>query len=268
MNTVIQRTLTGSIFVSVIIISLRTHPLAFALVTSLLNFASLFELKKMGEPMLGKVYKEWIPLNSISFLLFAFAIAFDLPLAIALSPFILLYLLLLIMPIYKLTDNTPGNIFLPVFSSFYISIPLVLLNLIHQKSADITIPLCLALFAVIWTNDTFAYLSGMAFGRHRLLERISPKKSWEGFIGGSIMGVVAAIIFHYFFPEYSTIKWVIFAVLISISGAMGDLFESLLKRWAGIKDSGNTLPGHGGILDRIDSVLFVSPVIYLYILFF
>ena len=121
------------------------------------------------------------------------------------------------------------------------------------------------MFIIIWTNDTFAYLSGLAFGKHKLFERISPKKTWEGFFGGLIIALVFGYFLHRFISEISLIQWLILTGIIVISSVIGDLVESLFKRTAGIKDSGNIMPGHGGMLDRIDSLLFVAQILYFYL---
>jgi phosphatidate cytidylyltransferase len=123
----------------------------------------------------------------------------------------------------------------------------------------------LSMFLIIWTNDTFAYLSGLTFGKHKLFERISPKKTWEGFIGGLLASLLIGYFLHQFILEVSLLKWLFLCLLIAISSVLGDFIESLFKRTAGIKDSGTIMPGHGGILDRIDSLLFVVPVMYIYI---
>ena len=119
---------------------------------------------------------------------------------------------------------------------------------------------------MLWANDTGAYLIGTAIGKHRLFERISPKKSWEGSIGGFIISMIAAFLFSIFYTKLNIYEWFIFAALISVSGTYGDLTESILKRKIGVKDSGNILPGHGGLLDRFDSSLFAAPVIYSYLI--
>ncbi|MGC4000825.1 MAG: phosphatidate cytidylyltransferase [Anaeromyxobacter sp.] len=121
-------------------------------------------------------------------------------------------------------------------------------------------------FVATWANDTFAYFAGHAFGRHKLFERISPKKTWEGFAGGAAGSVVGALVTRLLFPELAVIS-VPAAVVIgagaAVLGPMGDLAESMVKRAAGVKDSGKIIPGHGGLLDRIDALLFVSPWVYL-----
>jgi phosphatidate cytidylyltransferase len=127
------------------------------------------------------------------------------------------------------------------------------------------------IFIIIWTNDTFAYIVGKSIGKNKLLERISPKKTIEGFIGGIIFAIIAGLLISkYFiqpvenFKNKSALIWMITALLIGVFGTIGDLIESKFKRIAGVKDSGKIMPGHGGILDRLDSVIFVAPFIYLF----
>ncbi len=123
-------------------------------------------------------------------------------------------------------------------------------------------------FVVTWANDTFAYFTGHAFGRHRMAERISPKKTWEGFAGGAVGSVVGALVTRWLLPDLGAILTPGMAVLLGAGGAvlgpLGDLAESALKRAAGVKDSGKIIPGHGGLLDRIDALLFVSPWVYVF----
>ena len=122
-----------------------------------------------------------------------------------------------------------------------------------------------SVFILIWTSDTFAYLSGRFLGKNKLFERISPKKTWEGFLGGLLFTVAAAIILAYYLDFLSTGAWIGLGILVAICGTLGDLFESAIKRNFKVKDSGSFIPGHGGILDRIDSLLLVLPLAYLYL---
>jgi len=149
-----------------------------------------------------------------------------------------------------------------VFAYFYIILPLACLVFIHWLN-----PLyALALFAFVWVNDTFAYLVGSAIGKRKLFERISPKKTWEGFFGGLIFAVFAGFLFSHLTADNNLIKWLGLAVVVVIFGTMGDLFESYIKRNLNVKDSGTILPGHGGLLDRLDSILFAAPAALLYLL--
>ncbi|HVO19793.1 MAG TPA: phosphatidate cytidylyltransferase [Anaeromyxobacter sp.] len=122
-------------------------------------------------------------------------------------------------------------------------------------------------FVVTWGNDTLAYFAGHALGRHRMMERISPRKTWEGFAGGAVGSVAGALMCRYFLPELRAVTAGGMALLgagAAVLGPLGDLCESLLKRAAGVKDSGRIIPGHGGLLDRIDALLFVAPWVYLW----
>jgi phosphatidate cytidylyltransferase len=122
----------------------------------------------------------------------------------------------------------------------------------------------IGIFILIWTNDTFAYIVGKSLGKHKLLERISPKKTIEGFIGGLVFTMLASYLLSCFFTFFSASTWIITGIFVGLFGTIGDLIESKFKRSAGVKDSGKIMPGHGGILDRLDSVIFVVPFLYLF----
>jgi len=124
----------------------------------------------------------------------------------------------------------------------------------------------LGFMILLWTNDTGAYLAGRSFGKRKLFERISPKKTWEGFIGGVLLAVVVALNLEKYFASLPTWQWVIIAVIIGVFGTLGDLVESMLKRSLNVKDSGTILPGHGGLLDRFDGLLVAAPLVYLFLL--
>jgi phosphatidate cytidylyltransferase len=151
----------------------------------------------------------------------------------------------------------------------YIALPLALLNFLAfpDRLADGTyFPLfLLSLFVFIWVNDTGAYFIGILFGKHRLFPRISPKKSWEGFFGGLIFTVNSSFIFARLEPQIPYYHWINISVLVVLFGTWGDLIESLIKRAIGVKDSGNALPGHGGFLDRFDSLLLTVYGVLIYV---
>ncbi len=140
-------------------------------------------------------------------------------------------------------------------------------NLFNSQKIYYTPYLILGFFSLIWLYDTFAYIVGILIGKHRLFERISPKKSWEGAIGGAVITIGLSTLFPYFLPILKWNQWLIFSILIVIFSTYGDLIESLFKRSLNIKDSGKILPGHGGILDRFDSVLIASPIAFIYLQF-
>ncbi len=122
----------------------------------------------------------------------------------------------------------------------------------------------IGVFVLIWFNDTFAYLIGKSFGKRKLLERISPKKTVEGFVGGAVVTIIFSTFMAKYFVEGSVWKWAVIAVIVVVFATLGDLVESKFKRSANVKDSGNIMPGHGGILDRLDSIIFVSPFVFLF----
>ena len=166
------------------------------------------------------------------------------------------------------------------YSQIYVAVPFALINMIAFFRGQFTPVLVLSMLVFIWVNDSFAYLTGSLFGRHRMFERVSPKKSWEGFIGGNLFALVAAYLMSILDQPLSNLlvghdgaslelwQWLVFAQIVVVFGTLGDLVESLLKRTLGVKDSGSAIPGHGGWLDRFDSLIFAAPVVacYLYLL--
>lgn len=153
----------------------------------------------------------------------------------------------------------------------YITLPFIFIVKISFGTNNYNPKIILGLFILIWTNDTFAYLVGKSIGKHKLFERVSPKKTIEGFLGGVVFAALAGFLISKFYiqpnPEFSSksiLIWTIIALIVSVFGTIGDLIESKFKRIAGVKDSGSIMPGHGGILDRLDSVIFVAPIIFLF----
>ncbi len=121
------------------------------------------------------------------------------------------------------------------------------------------------LFALIWSSDSFAYFAGRLFGKHKMAPKISPKKTWEGFAGGVLLTLILSFFVEKFHPDLRG-NWIIVGFLVAVFAPLGDLVESQLKRTFGVKDSGNIIPGHGGVLDRLDSFIICAPVVYLYFL--
>jgi phosphatidate cytidylyltransferase len=265
MNNFIKRTLTGFVYVAVVVLSLITHPVVFAVLTSFLNFSGLYEFRRMDKN-LSKFSPVWIYVNAFLFLIAALLTVFCSGMMYSLASILIIILYNLIHSLY-IKDKENGEFMArSVFATIYVTLPLLLLNIIHGNPMLPGISIVLTLFILIWINDSFAYIFGLLLGKHRLFERISPKKSWEGFIGGFIMTLVASYILNLIYPSPGLIYWMIFGILTVLAGVYGDFIESMLKRSANVKDSGSLLPGHGGILDRIDSILLASPVIYIFLL--
>jgi phosphatidate cytidylyltransferase len=153
----------------------------------------------------------------------------------------------------------------------YIILPFIFITKISFGIVDYNPKIIIGLFILIWTNDTFAYIVGKSIGKNKLFEKISPKKTIEGFFGGIVFAILAGyLISKYYikatpqFSDKSILIWTIIAVIVGVIGTIGDLIESKFKRIAGVKDSGKIMPGHGGILDRLDSVIFVAPFVFLF----
>ncbi len=150
-------------------------------------------------------------------------------------------------------------------TTFYISSGFVFLILIAFNFGDYSPQIILGIFIIIWTNDSFAYIIGKSYGKQKLFESISPKKTIEGFLGGVFFSAIASYFIALITPYLSFTNWLIISVLVSVFGTLGDLVESKYKRQASVKDSGKIMPGHGGMLDRLDSAIFAAPFIYLFL---
>lgn len=194
-------------------------------------------------------------------------------------PYILTIIYLFIAELYLKNENPIMNWAYTMLGQMYIALPISMINVLAfqrdangQMTIDMLLPL--SIFIFLWTNDTGAYCSGSLFGKHKLFPRISPAKSWEGSIGGGILVVIVAAFIGYSTTNESGVnmltipQWIGLGIVVAVFGTWGDLVESLFKRTLGVKDSGNILPGHGGMLDRFDSSLMAIPaaVVYLYAL--
>jgi phosphatidate cytidylyltransferase len=151
-----------------------------------------------------------------------------------------------------------------VYLTGYIILPFILLSKIPFQGNVYQPKIIFSIFILIWTNDTFAFIVGKSIGKNKLFERISPKKTIEGFIGGLIFAVIAGVLLAMYCISQPIYIWIVIALIVGIFGTMGDLVESKFKRVAQVKDSGTIMPGHGGILDRLDSVIFAAPFVFLF----
>lgn len=190
-------------------------------------------------------------------------------------PLIIWIAIMMLRSIEELYINSPRplhNLAHSFMCQCYIGIPMAIMTILAFFISPMVI---MAIFFLLWINDTGAYLVGCSIGRHRLFERISPKKSWEGFFGGLIFCIGAAVLFCLFGDNFFGMNrinanlgiWIGLGAIVTCFGTWGDLIESMIKRNLQIKDSGNLIPGHGGILDRIDSLLLVLPAVAVYFSF-
>ena len=275
MMNLIKRILSGAIYIALIvaaILLLDNSPVMYLLVFSLIIVLGIAEMITMAK---DDATQSWL-VNIIDMLggagLFvAFYMHYEgttvQSRALWLLPIATYLLLRTIVQLYRPQQNALHSLERSFFSLGYVALPIALLNVIMSISAP---RLLLGVFMFIWLYDTGAYCFGMLLGRHRLFERISPKKSWEGVIGGVVACVAGAYATHYwvdgFFQVPEITIWVGLSLVVAVFATFGDLVESLIKRTVGIKDSGRILPGHGGILDRIDSLLLVAPAVLIYLL--
>lgn len=189
--------------------------------------------------------------------------------------FIIGLIFLMISPIIELfraKEKPIENLSVTIFGILYTVLPfctLLFISVLYNKKDYIVHYngfLILAIFLLIWSNDTFAYLVGSFIGKNKMYERISPGKTWEGTIGGAILTVASSFLIYKWFGILELHDWIIISAIVAVFGTLGDLVESMLKRSVGVKDSGNIMPGHGGILDRFDSLIMVAPFVFLYLI--
>lgn len=279
MKNLLTRTLTGILFISLITAAVLAGAYAFLVVFGIIALLGYIEFLNLTQ--LGRRFDQGLFVvdmaGACALFLAIFSFSGQIPVNMQKAA-ILTYLIYLaarpIIQLYKSPDKSPvvGWAY-SILGQIYVVLPLALLSVWgYSKELQLLLGhpeyLLMALFVFVWTNDTGAYIVGCTLGKHRLFERISPKKSWEGFFGGLAFCIILASFLNYLIPGIlTTPQWIGMGVLTSIFSTWGDLCESLLKRTAGVKDSGKILPGHGGILDRFDSELIASPVIFIYLSF-
>lgn len=265
-----QRSLTGFFFVGAVVGCTLFKEWSFFILMFVINFLCLLEFYELVLPD-----KSWIEkylgiiAGSITYIMFASIFSADLSLAwyYHLIP---IFLVIFIIKLFENSHNEFSTLAFQVLGLLYITLPLVMLTKMgFFNSFEYSASLPLGFFLLLWTSDTGAYLAGRSFGKHKLFERVSPKKTWEGSIGGLLLASIVAYTLSRFefFDTVSTIDWLFIGLLVVVFGTFGDLFESLLKRNLHIKDSGTILPGHGGVLDRFDGLFLAVPAVFFYLLF-
>lgn len=299
MKELISRTVTGALFVVILLAGVYFSKVTFLLVFIFIIILSSLEFYKLANYARVKPQKFLGTSLGVLFFILNFAYASDyinIKVFLFFIPFIVL---VFISEIYRFSKRPFHNIAYTIMGLVYIALPLSLLNyivlnihiaqpeIIEPFNSDIAVVdnvlnffyfispraeasiynpnLLLGFFFILWSYDTFAYLAGITVGKHRLFKRVSPKKSWEGLFGGSIITFFVTYIVAINYTEISIFNWFVIAAIIIIMATFGDLVESIFKRSINVKDSGNIMPGHGGILDRFDGVFLSAPFVFIYL---
>ena len=268
----VQRTITGILFVVILVGCILLTPISFGILFALISALSVYEFGQlMDKSKQVAINKKITSLAGAYLFLAVMAFCTGATDAQVFLPYLLLLLYLMITELYLKKENPLGNWAFTMLSQLYIALPFALLNILafHNDVASSSVSynpvLPLSVFVFIWLSDTGAYCVGSLIGKHRLFERISPKKSWEGSIGGGVFSIASSLVFAHYFPFLHLAEWMGLAFTVVVFGTWGDLTESLMKRQLGKKDSGNILPGHGGMLDRFDSALMAIPAAVIYL---
>jgi phosphatidate cytidylyltransferase len=268
----LTRTLTAIIFAVLMIGSILAGPLYFAVVMLFVLVLGLLEFSRLTVPGGSSAAKFTGILTGLLIFLLVFFSNYGWVNAKWLWAIPVLFLLPLVNSMFDKRSQSISIAAFQIAGLVFIAVPLSLFtSLILFGSGFENIAgkeFLLSFLVILWVYDTGAYLIGSWLGKHKLNEKVSPGKTWEGSIGGFIPGIAAAWAISVYLNEIALIHWLAIAVIIMVFGTLGDLCESLLKRNAGVKDSGKILPGHGGILDRFDAVLMSAPVVFFYIIVF
>ncbi|MBS1765046.1 MAG: phosphatidate cytidylyltransferase [Bacteroidetes bacterium] len=262
------RAFTGAVFVALMVAAIVWSPYSFMALFMTVNLLSIIEFYRLF------IKNDFTPRLFSGIALSAILYATSALVASGTSSPKLMLLnvpmvfLIFIFELFLKSEKPFENIAYTLLGVIYLTVPLALFNSLAFLPGENSVyhsGIIIGYFLVLWASDTGAYLAGMSFGKHKLFERHSPKKTWEGSIGGSLSALLLGYISSLFFTQLSLPQWLMVSLLIVVTGTFGDLIESMLKRSLKIKDSGSILPGHGGILDRFDGLFISIPFIFSYL---
>ncbi|MBQ3877331.1 MAG: phosphatidate cytidylyltransferase [Prevotella sp.] len=274
MNNFIVRTITGVIFVTAIVVCFL-KPVAMVFLFSLVTGMTVWEFAGLVNKRENVQINQFI--SSVAGVLLFLAMAVHArgldTLNLAFMPWLATIIYLLVSELYLKAKDPISNWAYTMMAQLYIALPFSLLNVLAFQFTNCDLPwlLPLSVFIFLWVNDSGAYCCGSLLGRHKLFPRVSPGKSWEGSIGGAVFVLAAAWFISFYTQSHgivtnlTALQWMGMGLVVVVFGTWGDLIESLFKRTLGIKDSGNVLPGHGGMLDRFDSSLLAIPAVVVYL---
>ncbi|WP_366182744.1 phosphatidate cytidylyltransferase [Flavobacterium ovatum] len=273
MNETLKRSLSGAVYVFLLIFSILYSTESFFilfgafLLTATVEFCSLVKINKIAPFLIATLcyaffYSITFATNGI-LLSLKFNKTFDL-IVLGTTLFVSAKCIHFLFDSKALTINSLSKY---IYLIGYIILPFIIITKIPFGKTGYNPKILISIFILIWTNDSFAYIVGKSIGKTKLFERISPKKTFEGFFGGVFFTVLASYIIAKYYiqiAESNLYIWIVIAVIVGVFGTIGDLIESKFKRVAEVKDSGKIMPGHGGVLDRLDSVIFVAPIVFLF----
>ena len=271
MKSLIVRGVTGIVFVGVLIAAMLYSKISFGILFAIISGLAVNEFCNLVRQYKKTTFSTLLAIMGgmyLFFILFAYTNYELYKPAVIVVPYIALCVYMFIRELYRKKGGALDNYAYFCLSQIYAALPFAMLNILATYGGDYSYVLPLAVFIFLWSNDTGAYCVGSMIGKNKMFERISPKKSWEGFFGGAITAIIAGYVMSLFFDILNTWQWIAMAATVVAAGTLGDLIESCMKREMKIKDSGNILPGHGGILDRFDSCILATPcvVLLLYLL--
>jgi phosphatidate cytidylyltransferase len=276
-RNIIVRTLSGAVLLAVVLAAVLLSEYSFAALTLIIGAGSMWEFYRIaGRDDVGP--QKWYSITAgCAFIAAAFLVASGKIDTVWLAGAVPVVAVIFFAELYRKQADPLFNISVSIGGLFYAALPMALMSFIAFGGGGYDPHIILAYIFTVWVNDIFAYLFGMALGRHRLFERISPKKSWEGFFGGLLCAVAFAVLCGYLTGSHQeggsmsgreAAVWGGFGLTIALTAVLGDLVESMFKRSAGIKDSGAIIPGHGGFMDRFDALLMSAPFAFVYCLIF
>lgn len=259
------RAITGFFFVIVLVASVVTGSIPFSVFFLIVSLGCLHEFYSMVKT--DEIKPNYLAGLIFSAILFSLLILFELKKVPAkaflyILPFLTIIFLL---ELYRKLEKPFINIAYTCFGFIFAVLPFMFFYGLGFLDGPYSYQYPLGFLIMLWASDTGAYISGVTFGKHKLFERHSPKKTWEGFGGGLVISLVAAFIISRFYHGLAPWQWFVSSVIIVTFGTYGDLVESMLKRSHNTKDSGNILPGHGGLLDRFDGLLLAAPLVYVFL---
>ncbi|WP_172594265.1 phosphatidate cytidylyltransferase [Mariniphaga sediminis] len=269
MKDLSRRSITGVVYVVLMLAGAAFHPLLFAVVFGTFLYLTQLEFYQLLEKAGSAPRKTAGLALGLLFFIICFGMVNNLLPAKSYLIFIPALTFIFLFEAFSEKSGILQNSAVTFTGFVYVAVPFSLLNfMVHPGYPNYPVfnaKILIGVFFIVWVYDSMAYMAGSMFGKHKIHKKISPNKSWEGLIAGTVFALLTGILNSVIFQHPSVLNWLAISVIVVLFGTLGDLFESIIKRRLNVKDSGTILPGHGGLLDRFDSLLFVIPVVYVWL---